>query len=561
VQQEHQFLVYECLDNGSVATFLHDDRGRSRLSSRIRFSIMFQLARSVHFLHTGGCDGIKVFHRDIKSANICLTHNYTAKLIDCGLAKFAPEKGGGSPSESMTHSLLASSGNAAFGTPGYICPRYLSLTYTFESACDVYSIGIVLAELITGCLQCGQSSDGKNFGDFYYRYILDENADKVVDGWKLLKEHSDSTVDWEENSLELACQVAMKCMASNPTSRITILDLVHELSQILDLDFASKNNPGSIPTNPVQQPTESNMDGPKAFERCILCNRAEFDTVQCKDNHGTCIECMEDNILNHHGTIGTGLHCICGCAPFSDDDLYGKVSLKYYNLYIWRKGMGEKVDRLSVSMDHVLSSLNQVKSDLHRALGAMAYIATHKVKECPTLVWMVPADGKFRWITGANPASLVKRRYHVYFICQHTFTPVEPPIEISVTRSWVTRIAPVLKLGLMVLGKALNANGLPFPIPGISLQEQLAINEDFVNSCLDEKTTSLFSGLVNAVGGNAISDTKTKQILPLTGDAYEAIAEQALLNSQWSEFMSPVMSHQFGSLIWVKKECEFFYST
>ncbi len=581
VQQQNQCLVYEFLENGSVAAFLHDNRGRSRLSSRIRFSIMYQLARSVHFLHSGGCDGIKVFHRDIKSANICLSHNYKAKLIDCGLAKFAPSRGGSSPSASLTHSVIASSGSAAFGTPGYICYRYLSLTYSFESSCDVYSIGVVLAELITGCLQCSQSRDGKNFGDFFRRYILDENDDKVVDGWKLLKKDSDFTVDWDKKSLELACQVAMKCMASNPTSRITIQDLVHELSQILEVDFASKNKSGPMPTNLVQPHPQPQPHPTTGIGRCILCNRTGVDTLRCIQNHYTCIECMEDNILNQPGTTGTGMRCICGCPPFSDDDIFGKVSPTYYNFYVDQKGLGEKidmllhklikigvkVDKLFDNMNLVLSSLNQIKSSLHRALGAMAYLATHKVQECPTLVWMVPASPKGKaggtgnsWAKWANPKKLVKRRYHLYFVCQHTFTAVEPPIEIYITRDWVIRVAPVLKLGLMVLQKALNSFGLPFPIPDIPVLHQLSINEEFVKSCMDQATERLLSDLETAVGGNVISHTECKQILPLTGDAYEAIAEQAHLNSQWRKSMSPVMSHQFSSLIWVKKEHEGFYA-
>ena len=87
VKHNNQFLVYEYLSNGSLATFWKDEKCRTRLPSNVRLSIMFQLARSVHFLHTGGCDNLAVLHRDIKSGNICLTQDYTAKLIDCGYSK------------------------------------------------------------------------------------------------------------------------------------------------------------------------------------------------------------------------------------------------------------------------------------------------------------------------------------------------------------------------------------------------------------------------------------------------------------------------------------------
>ena len=47
---------------------------------------MFELARAVHILHTGDCDNFMVYHRESKSANICLAEDFTARLIDSTLA-------------------------------------------------------------------------------------------------------------------------------------------------------------------------------------------------------------------------------------------------------------------------------------------------------------------------------------------------------------------------------------------------------------------------------------------------------------------------------------------
>jgi serine/threonine protein kinase len=51
---------------------------------------MYESARAVKFLHDGGLCGFKIFHRDIQSANIYLTNDYKARLMDCGLARFLP---------------------------------------------------------------------------------------------------------------------------------------------------------------------------------------------------------------------------------------------------------------------------------------------------------------------------------------------------------------------------------------------------------------------------------------------------------------------------------------
>ena len=53
---------------------------------------MYELARAVDFLHPGGCEGWNIFHRNTKSANICLSQDYKLRLIDFGLAKFVQDE-------------------------------------------------------------------------------------------------------------------------------------------------------------------------------------------------------------------------------------------------------------------------------------------------------------------------------------------------------------------------------------------------------------------------------------------------------------------------------------
>jgi serine/threonine protein kinase len=93
VHSTQQVLVYEYAAKGSpLDSCLQDDGNRARLPADTRLSIMFELGRAVHFLHSGGCNRWKVFHRDIKSANLCLAKDCTACLIDCGLAQFVPDE-------------------------------------------------------------------------------------------------------------------------------------------------------------------------------------------------------------------------------------------------------------------------------------------------------------------------------------------------------------------------------------------------------------------------------------------------------------------------------------
>ena len=148
----NQYLVYEYASKGSLDKFYESERRRAILSSEIRLRIMFDMIRAIHFLHTDTHDNHILFHGDVKSAIICLQQNYTAKLIDCGLAKFVPVDDSIS-TRAIPFSVWNTSHGGIFGTPGYTCPWYSRGHKTFEASCDVYSFGMVMIELVTGCLQ------------------------------------------------------------------------------------------------------------------------------------------------------------------------------------------------------------------------------------------------------------------------------------------------------------------------------------------------------------------------------------------------------------------------
>ncbi|EER12570.1 B-Raf proto-oncogene serine/threonine-protein kinase, putative, partial [Perkinsus marinus ATCC 50983] len=129
------FLVYELLEGGDVFNLLHN-RGNHRkepISRLRRLSIALDASRGLSHLHSSSP---RVFHRDIKTANILLDRNGTAKVSDFGLA-FAARGD-------------AEEGNMrASGTPAYADPEYLR-TLVFSEGTEAYSFGIVLLELVTG---------------------------------------------------------------------------------------------------------------------------------------------------------------------------------------------------------------------------------------------------------------------------------------------------------------------------------------------------------------------------------------------------------------------------
>lgn len=95
-------------------------------------------------LVSGICTGLAhahnngILHRDIKPSNILLTQEGAPKIGDFGLAR---------PIEVKTQQ-----GEVIFGTPGYTAPEVLSAPQSVDHRADIFSVGVLLHELLTGKL-------------------------------------------------------------------------------------------------------------------------------------------------------------------------------------------------------------------------------------------------------------------------------------------------------------------------------------------------------------------------------------------------------------------------
>lgn len=135
-EERTRCLIYELIPNGSVESHLHGvHQEYAPLDWGARLKIALGAARGLAYLHEDSSP--RVIHRDFKSSNILLEHDFTPKVSDFGLARTALD-------EENKHISTR-----VMGTFGYVAPEYAMTGHLLVKS-DVYSYGVVLLELLTG---------------------------------------------------------------------------------------------------------------------------------------------------------------------------------------------------------------------------------------------------------------------------------------------------------------------------------------------------------------------------------------------------------------------------
>ncbi|KAI7750678.1 hypothetical protein M8C21_029522 [Ambrosia artemisiifolia] len=184
-------LVYEYVDNGNLEQWLHGDTQESGvLTWEARMKVLLGIAKALAYLH----EAIepKVVHRDIKSSNILIDHDFNGKLSDFGLAKLLDS------GESHINTRV-------MGTFGYVAPEYANTGMLNEKS-DIYSFGVLLLEAVTGRdpVDYNRVANEVNLVEWLKMMVGNRRAEEVVDPSLDLKPST--------HALKRALLVALRCV-------------------------------------------------------------------------------------------------------------------------------------------------------------------------------------------------------------------------------------------------------------------------------------------------------------------------------------------------------------
>ena len=142
MENDLYFMVMEYLNGMNLSAALKE---RGQFSLEQLMPLLLNVCGALDYAHQAG-----LVHRDIKPSNVMLDSTRDASravLTDFGIAKFS-------------HSLTNITASAVLGTFDYIAPEQIEAAANVDGRADIYSLGVMTYQLLTGSLPFKRSSTG-----------------------------------------------------------------------------------------------------------------------------------------------------------------------------------------------------------------------------------------------------------------------------------------------------------------------------------------------------------------------------------------------------------------
>ena len=158
------FFVMEYVAGAPIQQYCDE----KRLTNEERLRLFIDTCMAIQHAHQKG-----IIHRDIKPSNILVTEVDgvpAPKVIDFGIAK--------ATAEPLTDAAFETHAGTLMGTPAYMSPEQASLDPDIDTRTDVYSLGVVLYELLVGTLPFIPSAERSPSFDELRRRIVEDDPQR-----------------------------------------------------------------------------------------------------------------------------------------------------------------------------------------------------------------------------------------------------------------------------------------------------------------------------------------------------------------------------------------------